>query len=82
MGFTVGRVPSDLLDKPHVHDAPERTVEALVTKVDQLINTLNTMVTVLGPKLDADTGVAGTDFTAVLTTAFGGAVVKKLDLIL
>ena len=51
--------------------------------MDEMIVAVNTMVNTLGPKLDADTGVADTDYTDVLSAAFStGSEIKRIDLIL
>jgi len=73
MSETIGRLPLDLVDQPHVHDAPNRTVEAMLTKLDALID----IQAGLAAKLDADPGVTDTDYAATLTDSL-----KKLDLIL
>jgi len=74
MGFDVGRLTDSETDATIVHDAPNRTIEALIKKVDRLTD----LVALLGPKLDTDTGVTDTDYESVL----GTGNVKKLDLIL
>ena len=63
----------DRVDEPNVHDAPNRTVEVMLSNQDRLIDALKGMAA----KLDADGGVTDTDYAADLTDAIG-----KLDLIL
>jgi len=70
MSTTVGRIP-EIVDNPHVHDAPNRTVEAMLTKQDQLIDAIQALTA----KLDADGGVTDTDYASLITDA-----IKKLDL--
>ena len=72
MGESIGRIP-DIVDNPHVHDLPNRTGEAMLTKMDQMIDIFKDLTA----KLDLDAGVTGTDYKALLTDAL-----KKLDLIL
>jgi hypothetical protein len=73
MSDKIGRIPVENLYDKHVHDGPNRTVEAMLTQQDQMIGMLQD----LAAKLDADTGVTDTDYAATLTDSM-----QKLDLIL
>jgi len=73
MSDKIGRIPVENLYDKHVHDAPNRTVEAMLTQIDQLV----TQMQALTAKLDADTGVTDTDYATTISDS-----VQKLDLIL
>ena len=73
MSDKIGRIPVENLYDKHVHDAPNRTVEALLTQVDQLVGRLQALT----EKLDLDTGVTDLDYADLIS-----APVQKLDLIL
>jgi len=72
MSDKVGR-QDDRLDKPNFHDAPNRTVEVMLSNQDKLIDAIKGMAA----KLDADGGVGDADYATLLTDALG-----KLDLVL
>ena len=73
MSDKIGRIPLENLYDKHVHDAPNRTVEAMLTQLDQLVG----QVQALTAKLDLDTGVTDTDYEDTISV-----LVRKLDLIL
>ena len=64
-GFQMGRLAADELKKKVLHDAPEKTVAALMSKVDEL----TVVIKALCAKLDADAGVTDTDYAAVISDA-------------
>ena len=49
-GFQLGRLSADELNKKVIHDAPEKQVAALMSKVDELTD----VIKALCAKLDAD----------------------------
>ncbi len=62
--YEVGRLlPAEIGIKLPL-DAPEKTVAALLSKVDELTDAL----TALCVKLDADSGVNNTNYAAVIST--------------
>ena len=63
-GFQMGRLTADELQKKVLHDAPEKTVAALMSKVDELTD----VIKALCAKLDAD-AVGGADYAAVISDA-------------
>jgi hypothetical protein len=70
-GFQLGRLSADELGKKVLHDAPEKQVAALMSKVDEL----TTALAALCAKLDADAGVTDTDYAATISDS-----VAKIEL--
>jgi hypothetical protein len=61
-GFQIGRLSQDELNKKVLHDAPEKTVAALMSKVDELTD----VIKALCAKLDADS-VGAADYEATIS---------------
>lgn len=72
MSLTLGRLPQALVGKSIPYDAPERTVQALLTANDKLIDAIKA----IAAKLDADAGVTDTNYAATITNSL-----QKIDLI-
>lgn len=69
-GFDLGRLQEAEKSQQVLHDAPEKQVAAIMSKLDELIDAMKA----LGAKLDAD-GVGGADYAALVTDAL-----KKIEL--
>lgn len=61
-GFQLGRLTADELGKKVLHDAPEKQVAALMSKVDELVDALKALTA----KMDAD-GFGDTDYAATIS---------------
>ena len=72
MSLILGRLASAEKAKPVIYDAPEKTISALLSNNDALIDA----VKALCAKLDADAGVTDTNYAALISNSL-----SKIDLI-
>ena len=70
---TIGRLRSEEVGQPQTHDAPNKTVEAVLTKQDEIIDKLNAILAAIETATDA-----ASLFTA-LDTAEIKAVISELQ---
>ena len=61
----LGRLSDEEVGKEILHDAPEKQMQAVMSKLDELIDA----IAALTAKLDADAGVTDTDYAAEVSVA-------------
>jgi hypothetical protein len=73
-GFELGRLQEAEKSQPVLHDAPEKQMAAVMSKLDEMIEAMK----LLAAKLDADAGDTGgdNDYAALITDALGKIELK------
>lgn len=71
MSTSTGRLSSSEQKQAVTYDSPEKTMSAVLSKLDEVVDALKALTA----KLDADSGVNGTDYAALITAA-----INKIDL--
>ena len=62
---TIGRLRTEEVGEPQVHDAPNKTVESVLTKQDEIIDKLNAILLAIETATDAATLFTELDTDAI-----------------
>lgn len=70
---TLGRLAAVEVGKPIIYDAPEKTVRAILTNQDAIIDA----VKALCAKLDLDAGVTDTNYSALISNSLNKILLNE-----